>query len=448
MSPDQPPLAGASPLAPRPVRIMGRGSYLLAWLGGCVSIGTFAMGASLVGQLNGPQAALAMALGCLVIALALTLNGAAGHRHGIPFMVQARPAFGMAGTRVPGLVRAVPALVWYGFQSWVGAAALNTAWMTLTGQSHLVAWFIAFQGLQVALSVLGFQGIKWLENVGSVVIVAALGYMAWTVSQRYGWTLPVPATEVAHPWGLPFWGGTLLFLGIYSTMIINVGDYTRELQRGVGPGQQVLLYVLAILPVTLVMGLIGWRVSAATGTADPVAVFVQAVDNRPLLVVTLLFIAFAQVTTNVLNNVLPPAYVLMDMFDLSFRAAVVWVGLLAMATFPWLLVQDGSASGLQWFVRLYSAFLGPIFAVLVVDYHLLRRGHLDIAALYDPDGPYQGVNWAGVLATGLGAGVALCFAQVGWYAALLPSGLLYWGLMRRWARCQRFLGPAPAVAQT
>jgi len=320
--------------------------------------------------------------------------------------------------------------------------------MTLTGQSHLVAWFIAFQGLQVALSVLGFQGIKWLENVGSVVIVAALGYMAWTVSTRYGWTLPVSAVDRDGAWGLPFWGGTLLFLGIYSTMMLNAGDYSRELQRGVGPGQQALLYVLAILPVTLVMGLIGWRVSAATGTADPVAVFVQAVDNRPLLVITLLFIAFAQVTTNVLNNVLPPAYVLMDMFHLSFRAAVVWVGLLAMGTFPWLLVQDGSASGLQWFVRLYSAFLGPIFAILVVDYHLLRRGRLDTAALYDPDGPYRGVNWAGVLATLVGASLALSFPLVGWYAGLLPAGLVYLGLMRRWARCQRFLGPRETDAHT
>jgi NCS1 family nucleobase:cation symporter-1 len=427
---------------------MDRWSYLLAWLGGCVSIGTFAMGASLVGQLSGPQAALAMVLGCTVIALALTLNGVAGHRHGIPFMVQARPAFGMAGTRVPGLVRAVPALVWYGFQSWVGAAALNTAWMTLTGQDHLVAWFIAFQGLQVALSVLGFQGIKWLENVGSVVIVGALAYMAWTVTARYGWALPAPATPQDSGWGLPYWGGSLLFLGIYSTMMLNVGDYTRELQPRVGPAQQVLLYLLAIVPVTLVMGLIGWRVSAATGTADPVAVFVQAVDNRPLLVVTLVFIAFAQVTTNVLNNVLPPAYVLMDMFRLSFRAAVVLVGLLAMGTFPWLLVQDGSAAGLQWFVRLYSAFLGPIFAILVVDYHLLRRGQLHMAALYDANGPYRGVNWAGVLATLVGAGVALCFPLVGWYAGLLPAALLYWGLMRRWAPCQRFLGPHPAGAQS
>jgi NCS1 family nucleobase:cation symporter-1 len=37
----------------------------------------------------------------------------------------------------------------------------------------------------------------------------------------------------------------------------------------------------------------------------------------------LLFIAFAQVTTNVLNNVVPPTYILMDVFKLKFRTATI-----------------------------------------------------------------------------------------------------------------------------
>ena len=43
--------AGEESLAPQKVRIMGRLSYLLAWFGGCVSIGTFTMGSSVVGSL-------------------------------------------------------------------------------------------------------------------------------------------------------------------------------------------------------------------------------------------------------------------------------------------------------------------------------------------------------------------------------------------------------------
>lgn len=446
MSEAQEKAAGDESLAPQETRIMDRWSYLLAWLGGCVSIGTFAMGSSLVGQLNMLQAVVAIAIGCFVIGIALAINGAAGHKYGIPFMVQARTAFGFSGTRLPGLVRAVPAVVWFGFQSWIGAGALNAVSATLLGWDNLVVWFVIFQLLQIALSVYGFKGIKWLENVGSVFIIGSLVYMFYAVITKFGGAINERITSIEGTWGMPFWGATMLFLGIYSTMMLNVSDYSRELHKNVRPGPLTTIYAMSILPATLFMGLIGLMVSGATGTADPIKVFSSAVDNTPLLVTTLLFIAFAQVTTNVLNNVVPPAYVLMDLFRLSFRKSAVVVGLLAFCTFPWVLVKDESASGLQMFVQTYSAFLGPIFAVLVVDYYVLRGRRLDLAKLYDENGPYRGVNWAGMLATLAGAAVALSFPSISWYASLLPAGVVYYLLMNHWAPCRRFLDGEPTVA--
>ena len=179
-------------------------------------------------------------------------------------------------------------------------------------------------------------------------------------------------------------------------------------------------------------------VSGATGEVDPIKVFSSAVDNKLLLVTTLLFIAFAQVTTNILNNVVPPAYALMDVFKLSFRTSAVLVGLLAFCTFPWELVKDESAAGLGLFIQTYSAFLGPIFAILVVDYYVLRRRTLDLGHLYDAQGPYRGTNWAAVIAMAVGVVVALIFSGVSWYASLVPAGLTYWLLMSFWAPCRRF----------
>ncbi|MGM1052289.1 MAG: NCS1 family transporter [Pseudomonadota bacterium] len=399
---------GQESLAPQQTRIMGRTSYFLAWFGGCVSIGTFAMGSSVVGTLNLIQATLAIAIGCFVIGIALALNGAAGYKYGIPFMVQARSAFGFAGTRLPGLVRAVPAVVWYGFQSWIG------------------------------LSVMGFQGIKWLENIGSVFILASLMYMFYATVQRYGDELSASLLTMEGSWGMPFWGATMLFLGIYSTMMLNVSDYAREHKKGTGQSLLTTIYAMSILPCTLFMGLIGYMVSEATGTADPIQVFANAVDNTPLLMTTLLFIAFAQVTTNVLYNVVPPTYVLMDVVKLKFTTSTVIVGLLAFATFPWKLVQPDSAAGLQLFVQTYSAFLGPIFAILVVDYYIIRRRTLDLGKLYDETGPYQGVNVAALIATAVGIAAALTFSAVSWYASLIPAGVTYYLLMNHWAPCQRF----------
>ena len=73
-----------SELLPTKERIMNTGSYTAAFLGGCVSIGTFSMGASLIGVLNLTQAIMAMVIGCLVIAIALVLVGNCGHKYGIP----------------------------------------------------------------------------------------------------------------------------------------------------------------------------------------------------------------------------------------------------------------------------------------------------------------------------------------------------------------------------
>ncbi|SEI79636.1 nucleobase:cation symporter-1, NCS1 family [Cribrihabitans marinus] len=429
---------GEESLAPQETRIMDPWSYLFAWLGGCVSIGTFTIGSGLVGTLNLLQVFLAIAIGCTVIGLALMINGRAGHKYGIPFMVQARSAFGFTGTRIPALVRSVPAIVWFGFQSWIGAGALNLVSETLFGYSNIWVFFIGFQFLQILLSVLGFHGIKWLENIGSVFIIASLVYMFVSVIGKYGEEISANLINVEGTWGAPFWGATMLFLGIYSTMMLNVSDYSRELRHEVGPVRQVAIYANSILPATLFMGLIGLMVSGATGEVDPIKVFSNAVDNKPLLIITLLFIAFAQVTTNILNNVVPPAYALMDVFKLPFKTSAVVVGLLAFATFPWELVKDESAAGLSLFIQTYSAFLGPIFAILVVDYYVLRRQELDLDKLYDVDGPYRGMNPAALIAMAIGVVAALTFSAVSWYASLLPAGLSYYLLMLYLPSARRF----------
>ncbi|ETA49483.2 transporter [Rhodobacteraceae bacterium PD-2] len=430
---------GEESLAPQQTRIMDPWSYLFAWLGGCVSIGTFTIGSGLVGTLNLLQVVVAIAIGCAVIGTALMINGQAGHKYGIPFMVQARSAFGFSGTRLPALVRSVPAIVWFGFQSWIGAGALNLVSETLFGYSNIVVFFVGFQFLQIGLSVLGFHGIKWLENIGSVFIIGSLIYMFFSVISKYGEEISTNLVNIEGTWGAPFWGATMLFLGIYSTMMLNVSDYSRELRHNVGPMRQIVIYANSILPATLFMGLIGLMVSGATGQVDPIKVFSSAVDNKLLLVITLLFIAFAQVTTNILNNVVPPAYALMDVFKIKFKTSAVLGGLLAFAPFPWELVKDESAAGLNLFIQTYSAFLGPIFAILVVDYFVLRKQKLDLTKLYDENGPYKGVNWAAVIAMAIGVIAALLFSGISWYASLLPAGVSYYILMRSLPAAKRFM---------
>jgi len=425
-------------LRPTTERIMDPLSYGASFLGGCVSIGTFSMGASLIGVLTVTQAILAMLIGCVVIAVALVLIGNCGHKYGMPYSIQLRSSFGVTGVKIPGFLRGVPAIIWFGYQSWVGAGAINSCFKILFGFDNLPVVYILFTILQVALAIKGFKEIKWLENISCVFIVAILIYMLYVVRTQFAVEISDSFSHVTGSWGLPFWAATTSFLGIYSTMIINASDYARNLHKGTGPVKTGSIYTLAILPVTLFMGLIGLLVTAATGNSDPVAVFSTTMNSKFLTIVTLLFIAFAQVTTNVLNNIVPPAYVIMEATHRKWQTSTIIVGILSICSCPWLLVTAESAAGLSLFTRVYSAFLGPIFAVMVVDYYILRKKTLDVDQLYDRRGTFKGINWAAMLAILIGSTCSLFIVDLSWYVSLIPTGVAYYLLMKYMKSASRY----------
>ncbi|WP_366933432.1 NCS1 family transporter [Pseudoramibacter sp.] len=418
-------------LLPTDERIMDPLSYGASFMGGCVSIGTFSMGAALIGKLTIAQAIIAMCIGCLVIAIALVLVGVCGHTYGVPFTVQARSSFGFAGLKIPGFLRGIPAIVWFGFQSWVGAGAINSCLKILFGISNLPVVFVLFTAFQVAMAIRGFKEIKWMENISCLFIIGILIYMLYVVNTKFGAQIGNAFGNIKGTWGMPFWAATTSFLGIYATMIVNASDYSRNLKEKTGSVATGSIYTVAILPVTLFMGLIGLLVTAATGNSDPVAVFSTTMNSKFLTILTLAFIAFAQVTTNVLNNIVPPAYVLVESFNIKWSWATIIVGALSIAVMPWRLVTAKSAAGLSLFTRLYSAFLGPIFAVLVVDYFILRKKQLDVNDLYDKENsPFKGINWAAVIAIIVGAIVGCVVMDLSWYISLIPTAVVYYLLMK------------------
>ncbi len=425
-------------LQPTKKRIMGTVSYGASFMGGCVSVGTFSMGAGLIGVLTVPQAILAMCIGCVVIAVALAIIGECGHIYGIPFAVQLRSSFGVTGVKIPGVLRGLPAIVWFGFQSWVGAGAINGCCKVLFGFDNLPVVYALFTILQVALAIKGFEGIKWLENISCVFIIGILIYMLYVVNTQFSTEIGDVFSKVKGTWGMPFWAATTSFLGIYSTMIINASDYSRNATPDIKPVKAASIYTISILPVTLFMGLIGLLVTAATGNSDPVEVFSTTMGSKFLTVVTLLFIAFAQVTTNVLNNIVPPAYVLMESFKMKWSHATVLVGVLSVCVMPWKLVTADSAAGLNLFTQFYSAFLGPIFAVMAVDFFILRKKKLDVNDIYDKQGTFKGINWAGIIAILIGSICSLFIMKLSWYVSLIPTGVLYYFLMKTLPSSRKF----------
>lgn len=421
---------GEESLEPQSERTLENFSYLMAWIGGCVFIGYFMLGATLVppvGQMNLVQAVVCICVSAIIVSICFNINGQAGHKYGIPFVVQMRSSFGFKGSKVPSVIRAIPAICWFGVQSWVGALALNGISVKLMGFDSPIFWFITFQFLQIFLASLGFKGIKWVENVGSIFILISLCYMLFVILVEHNATVQDNIVNIPGTWGLQFWGGTTAFLGVYTTLMLNISDYTREYKKSARNSIMFIIHLIATVPTTLFMALIGLLSAGVTGKWDPIYLFVEIMPNNFMLVLALLFIAIAQITTNVMLNVVPPAYVMMDMFNISYKKGAVVTGLLAFATFPWKLA---TADSFNVFIQFYSIFLGPIFAVMVVDYYLIRSKKLDFKALYDKTGPYKGINWAGIIAVVVGSAVGALQIEISWYLSLIPAAATYYLLLR------------------
>jgi NCS1 family nucleobase:cation symporter-1 len=122
-------------------------------------------------------------------------------------------------------------------------------------------------------------------------------------------------------------------------------------------------------------------------------------------VLSLLGVAVATISTNIAANVVSPANDFAQIAPrlISFRTGGVITGVIGILIMPWKLLASADTYIFDWLVG-YSALLGPIAGIMIVDYWYLRRRELDVPDLYRTTGRYTGTNWVAILA--LVAGVA------------------------------------------
>lgn len=436
----------ASSIAPikKEDRIMSWGSNTMLWLGGCISIGTLSMGsAQLDNGLNLLQLFLAVLIGSTILVIGIACNDQFSYVTGAPYAVQLKMSFGTKGSIVPVFIRGLPAIVWYGYQTWLGGTAINNIFRAfgLDIQYGYIIFFVLFQLVQIFLSTKGFQGAKWVGNIGGVVITIAMLYLLYLCLTTQWDAISANLLGIEGTWGMPFVAGIIAFFGNSTTVMLNAGDYSREVKDGYSSTVRGVSYFLAMVPATVLLGMIGAMACSATGVANPINAFYEMVDSKIVLVVTLCFIIMAQLSTNLASNVIPPAYAFMDVFKMKHKPAVIIVGILAVCTCPWVLTNDSSAAGLALFTKIYTAFFGPIFAVLITDYFILHRRKISdslLKDLYNEEGEHKGVNWAAIIAIAVGAVIGLFNVDISFFTATIPTALIFYFCMKAMPSCANF----------
>ena len=90
-------------------------------------IPTYMLASGLISAgMNWWQALTTILIGNTIVLIPILLNSHPGTKYGIPFPVFARAAYGVYGSNLPALMRAIVACGWFGIQAWIGGEALHT----------------------------------------------------------------------------------------------------------------------------------------------------------------------------------------------------------------------------------------------------------------------------------------------------------------------------------
>jgi NCS1 family nucleobase:cation symporter-1 len=400
-------------LAPIPLekRTWGKWDIAALWVGMAICIPTYQLASGLIaGGMNWWQAVATVLLGNLVVLLPLALNARAGTAYGIPFPVLLRSSFGVYGSNIPALMRAVVACGWFGIQTWIGGKAIHSILAVLFGfdaaggvplpvlgiSAGEFGCFLLFWAINMAVVIKGIECIRWMENWGAPFLLAVgLGLLFWAVQAAHGLgpllSRPSKFADSSEFWAA-FVPGLTAMVGFWATLSLNIPDFSRfaksqrdqVLGQAIGmPGTMALYAFIGVVTTSATVVVFGKEIW------DPVELLAKF--HNPVVVVGgLLALIVATLTTNIAANIVSPANDFSNLWPsrISFKTGGVIAGVLGILMFPWKLVADPEGYIFRWLIG-YSALLGPIGGVMIADYFLLRRQKLDAAALYESQGAYR-----------------------------------------------------------
>src|SRR5437868_11985643 len=393
-------------------------------------IPTYMLASGLIGAgMSWSQALGTILLGNTIVLVPILLNSHAGTKHGIPFPVFARAAYGTFGSNVPALMRALVACGWFGIQAWIGGQALHVFFRSLWagwpaaipgsfGGHTPTEWisFLLFWGLNVVVIYRGMDLLRKVENWAAPFVLVMTTLLVWWAIGKANGLGPILAQKGKFGSWAEFWPvfvpSLTAMIGFWATLSLNMPDFTRF---GHSQREQAIGQVIALPTTMTVFAAMGVIITSASAIIYGKAIWdpVELVGKftQPMVVAVSMFtVVVATLSVNIAANVVSPANDFANAFPrvITFSRGGLLAGFIGIALQPWKLLADPSGYIFDWLLG-YSGGLGSIAGVLIADYWLVRKRRLALEDLYLPDGIYayrNGWNWNAVVATVAGCALA------------------------------------------
>ncbi|KAF8272721.1 NCS1 nucleoside transporter family [Lactarius quietus] len=419
-------------------------NYVAYWISDAMNAATWEFASSMLAiGLSWRQALPAIAVGNVIIAIIMVLNGTIGARLHVPFPVLNRSSFGFWLSYFSVISRVVLAMFWFGIQTFAGSECvyqmLKAIWPSIARlPNHLppsanittagMMCYFLYWLIQLPFMLISPQKIRWLFLAKAIIVPPTwLALLIWSFAK-------VPPNSGLLTQKAELSGSTLSWawlsalnsaLGLYATLGVNIPDFTvshrrlfyetvlimrdpRNPNQRYAKNERAQYVQIAIIPIAFTLAsFIGIAVTSAGVTLygdiiwDPLKL-IDKWDNRAAAFFTSFSFVLSTLGTNISANSLSAGN---DMTALCpryiniRRGQVICAILGGWALCPWEILA--SATGFLSFMNGYTVFLGPITAIMITDYWLIHRTRVDVPSMYRPHGRYRytyGVNWRAAVA--------------------------------------------------
>ncbi|KAF5361494.1 hypothetical protein D9758_006201 [Tetrapyrgos nigripes] len=365
------------------------------------------------------QAWLALNVSHIIGTFMIVANGRMAARYHIGFPVCARSSWGMWGSYVAVIMRAIVCVIWNGVNTFYAGrlvdVCLQCIWPQWTNVPNtipedagittrqmvcfIIAWFV-FQ----CFTLVHPRDLKWFYLVKSIIVFIAMhGILGWWMHKNGGVHFAhesdtgISSTTRAWLWMQAFNAG----FGTVSSLTVNQADIARYARRPADQfWGQVLMYPLA----SALPGLYGILVASASRElfGEPLwnlwdvtqTMLDQYPDNRGARFGVFLAagsMALALIAVNLSTNCLPFGSDVTALWPkyMTIKRGQFICCLLGLAIVPWKILKDGTT--FLAFLTGYGYWLAPGAAILCVDYYFIQRGNIITKELYN--GTPQGNYW-------------------------------------------------------
>ncbi|KAH9478740.1 Uracil permease [Psilocybe cubensis] len=386
-------------------------NFVSFWIADSFNVNTWMIVSSMVQlKLSWWQAWLCVWLGYGIVAPFIVLNARPGAIFHVTFPVVARTSFGLYGSLWCTFNRGVMACIWYGVQASIGGdcvkVMLRAMWPSVNDiPNHLPAssgtttrdFMCFFLFWLISLPAIWFpiHQIRHLFTLKSIVTpIAGITFFIWCIVKAKGVGPIISRPSEIHGSELG-WAMVVSLMSCISNMATLVTNAPDFASRATTPSAALWPQFFSVPISFSVVSFLGIIVSSSSeniyGEAiwSPIDLLGKFLDDGPSSATRfgVWFISFAfiiaQLGTNISANSISAGCDLTSLLPrfINIRRGGYIAAIVGLCMLPWNLLK--SSSSFTSYLSAYSVFLSSIAGVMITEYYVIRRGHYNVADLYD-----------------------------------------------------------------